>query len=168
MIRRGVMLTVIIFLFVFTCWNFYTKALRYEPLSGVAANKQGRKEAVSSLSAKYQPAWGKEIHDRNLFNPSRSYREPKSSGSAEALLPLEPPKKPELVLKGIILDTFGEYVAYLEIDKAKAIAMRRGDKTDNIELVDISGRKTVLKWNDELIELTIDKIKTITNPRVTK
>jgi hypothetical protein len=46
--------------------------------------------------------------------------------------------------------------------------MRKGDKTENIELIDISGRKAVLKWNDETMNLTLDKIKTIENPKAAR
>jgi hypothetical protein len=44
--------------------------------------------------------------------------------------------------------------------------MRKGDKIEDVELVDISDRKIVLQWNTEKINLTMDKIKTIVKPRL--
>ena len=83
--------------------------------------------------------------------------------------PPPPPRKPEMTLKGIVLETFGDYVAYIEIDKAKPVPVRKGDKTEeNIEVVDVTDRKVVLKWNNEIINLSVDKVRTITNPRGTR
>ena len=64
-------------------------------------------------------------------------------------------------LKGIILDQFGEYIAYIEKDKAKAVAARKGDRFDDVEVVDVQQKSVELKWNEENILLSLDRIKTI-------
>lgn len=167
MIRKIFILILVAFLFIYMAWNFYNKALSYNPLAEVSLKKIKMRSPEVSLGTKYKPAWGKEIYEKNLFNPLRTYKEPKPFVPVVAPV-VEPPKRPDMALKGIVLDTFGDYVAYIEIDKAKATPMRKGDKTENIELIDISDRKAVLKWNDEIIDLSIDRIRTITNPRTMK
>jgi len=165
MIRKIFMLAVVFSLFVYTGWNFYAKALRYDPLAEVTVRKMKQRENETFVFAKYRPAWSRDIHEKNLFTPTRGYQEPRPFVPPPPPPP-PPPRKPEMVLKGIVLDSFGDYVAYIEIDKAKATPMRKGDKAEDIEVVDISGRHVVLKWNNETIDLNIDKIKTITNPRM--
>ncbi|MHB8882002.1 MAG: hypothetical protein ACYC69_10905 [Thermodesulfovibrionales bacterium] len=165
MIRQVCIVCVAGLLFLAAAGNFYYKALRHDPLAEVSVKKAGLPEPEKALPAAYRPAWSPAIHEKNLFSPNRTYIEPKPVQPAQAV---EPPKMPELVLKGVVLDSFNEYVAYIEIGKAKALPMRKGDKTENLELIDISGRKAVLKWNDEMITLNLDKIKTIDNPKGTK
>ena len=168
MIKKILMISAGAVLFIFSIWNFYTGAIRYNPLSESLVKRSSGKGIESLLAFKYSPAWNPDIHEKNLFSPNRSYIEPKPVSTVIVPPPPPPPRKPEMLLKGIVLDLFGDYVAYIEIDKAKALPMRKGDKTDDIDVVDVSDRKVVLKWNNEMIELAVDKIKTISNPRATK
>jgi hypothetical protein len=168
LIKKILLITAGAVLSVFSVWNFYTGAIRYNPLSEVTAKTSGAKEAEVLLSFKYSAAWTKDIHEKNLFSPNRSYMEPVPVAAVNVPPPPPPPRKPEMLLKGIVLDLFGDNIAYIEIDKAKALPMRKGDKTDDIDVIDVSDRKVVLKWNNEIIELSVDKIKTISNPRATR
>lgn len=169
MIRKIFMLAVVSVLFCYMAWNFYTGALKFDPMSEVSFKKGKTPQPVASLFTKNRAGWNQAIYDKNIFSPNRSYREPKPPAPPPPPpVYVEPPKKPELQLRGIVLDTFGEYVAYIEINKGKAVPMRRGDKLETIEVVEISDRRVVLQWNDEEINLSVDKIKTILNPRVTK
>ncbi len=156
MIRRTVMLVLITALFAYTCWNFYMKAVAYDPLAGDSAGGRTVRAQDKPLQ-QYQQAWSAAIYEKNVFSPNRTYREPKSASGAGA----EKPKQPDFALTGIIQDRFGEYVAFVVIDKAKPVAMHKGDKTGDIELVDVSKRRAVLKWYDELIDLSMERIKTI-------
>ncbi|TAN41352.1 MAG: hypothetical protein EPN25_05120 [Nitrospirae bacterium] len=165
MIRQVCIVCVAGLLFLAASGNFYYKALQHDPLAEVSVKKARLSVPEKSLPAAYKPAWSPVIHEKNLFSPNRTYKEPKPVLTAEQLKAIEPPKRPELALKGVVQDSFNEYVAYIEIGKAKALPMRKGDKTENLELIDISGRKAVLKWNDEMITLNLDKIKTIDNPK---
>ena len=167
MIRKLFFLGVACTLFLFTIWSFYNDALTYDPLAGFSAKKTKPSGAVGPQNV-YKPAAGKEMYEKNLFSPARALVIPKPVVPASQMAVVEPPKRPELALKGIVLDNFGDYVAILEIDKARAVQMRKGDKNDSIEVADIMARTVVLKWNDELINLSLDKIKTIDNPRATK
>lgn len=171
MIRRGCTVGVAVLLLLFTAWNFYFRGLRHDPYAGLSDTKVKQKAqgpaGQASSPVMFVPGWTADIHEKNLFSPGRTYREPKPPAAANPV-PVEPPKPPEIVLKGVILDSFGEYVAYIEVDKARPVPMRKGDKTENIELIDISGRKAVLKWNNETMNLSLDKIKTIENPKAAK
>ena len=108
------------------------------------------------------------IYEKNLFNTLRTYLEPKPVRAA-APPPPPPPKKPDLALKGIVLDTFGDYVGYVEINQAKSTQVRKGDKVEDIEVSDITEKAVVLKWMNETITLTIEKVKTLSSkPRAGK
>ena len=162
MIRKLFMLGAVLALFLYTVWNFYAEALSYDPLSAVSV-KQPKVKGPEQVVSAYRPAWSREIQDKNLFSPARTYNVPKPVPVSVFVPP--PPRRPELALRGIVLNTFGEYVGFIEIDKAKAAPMRKGDKIADIEVIDISDRKVVLQWNNEKINLSIDKIKTLNRPR---
>jgi len=103
----------------------------------------------------------KEMWKRDPFAYKLNISPERSDLSAEAF----PSEMPHLVLKGIVSDTFGEYICYIEIDRAKAVPMRKGDKLDDIKVIDISSRNVVLKWHGETISLSNGAIKTIDKPR---
>jgi hypothetical protein len=144
---------------VVAAWKFYKNAIAYDPLDRDAVKHAAIKETVLAKSA-YTPAWDKDISEKNLFSPSRTYLEPKP---VPVTVTVPPPQRPALVLKGIVLDTFGDFAAYLEINQAKAVPLRKGDKVEEIEVTDISEKKVVLQWNNETITMSIEKVKTISN-----
>lgn len=166
MIRKIVILIIVGALFLFVGWQFTVKAVLYNPLSELLVKKAKIRESEPT-KAIYAAAWDKVIYEKNLFNTLRTYKEPKPV--RPAVPPPPPPKRPELALKGIILDTFGEYVAYVEINQAKSTQLRKGDKVEDIEVSDISEKSVVLKWLGETITLTIEKVKTLSSkPRAGK
>jgi hypothetical protein len=164
MIRKIGMLAAVFFLFLYAVWNFYSQALVLDPLSEVAVERPRQESHEAGAGAAYRPEWSKGITEKNLFSPARSYREQKPVASA----PPVPEKRPEFVLKGIVLDSYGDYVAYLEIDKSKPLAVRKGDKIEKTEIVGVSARQAVLKWNGEIIDLSLERIRTIDNSKVAK
>lgn len=167
MIRKLGLLAATAVLFVFVAWNFMTEGLLYNPLSEGIVKKAKIKESVPSKTS-YSAAWDASIAEKNLFNPLRTYKEPKPPAPPPPPPP-PPPKKPDLVLKGIVLDTFGDYVAYVEINQQKVTQLRKGDKVEDIEVSDITEKSVVLKWLNETITLTIEKVKTLSGkPRTGK
>jgi len=156
MIRKIVMLALVVSLFCYTAWYFYGGAVAYDPLGGLAGGDRPAGRAAEETAAGDEPAWDSAIHEKNLFSPERTYREPKP-----VVAPPPRPKRPELALKGVVVDRHGEYVAYIVIDKAKPLAMRKGDKSGDVALVDVSEKRAVVKWYDEMIDLSMEKIKTI-------
>ncbi len=164
MIRKLAMLFLMAGVAIFSAWKFYVNALAYDPLDEEAVKHAKIKESVVTKSV-YAPAWGEEIHEKNLFSPQRSYQEPKPVPVGPP--PVELPKRPELVLKGIVLDTFGDYVAYVEINQARATPLRKGDKIEGVEVSDVTEKKVVLKWYTEMITMSIEKVKTLSSrPRM--
>jgi len=164
MIRKLIILGAVLCMVFYTIWNFYSEALSYDPMSAVSV-KQPKIKKSDEIASAYSPAWSREIQGKNLFSPARTYSEPKP---VPVSVPIVPPRRPELALRGIVLNTFGEYVGFIEIDNAKAVPMRKGDKIQDIEVSDISARKVVLQWNNETINLSIEKIKTLNKPRTTE
>jgi hypothetical protein len=160
MIRKAAILVLIAGVTIFAAWKFYVNAIAYDPLDEGAVKHATIKESALSKSV-YAPAWGKEIHEKNLFSPTRTYKEPRPAPVMAA--PVEPPKRPDLVLKGIVLDTFGEFVAFIEINQAKAAPLRKGDKVEEVEVIDITEKKVVLKWYTETITMSIEKVKTLSS-----
>jgi len=166
MIRKIVMLVIVAALFFFMSWKFTVSALLYNPLADTLVKKAKIRESEPTKAA-YAAAWDKIIYEKNLFNTLRTYMEPKPVRAA--VPPPPPPKKPDLALRGIVLDTFGDYVAYIDINQATTTQLRKGDKVEEIEVSDITEKAVVLKWLNETITLTIEKVKTLSgNPRAGK
>ena len=129
--------------------------------------KKAKIRESEPTKATYAAAWDKIIYEKNLFSAQRTYMEPKPVRIAAP--PPPPPKRPDLALKGIVLDTFGDYVAFIEINQAKSTQLRTGDKVEDIEVSAISEKSVVLKWMDETITLSIEKVKTLSGkPRAGK
>lgn len=166
MIRKIVLLIAVAALFLFVSWKFTVNAVRYNPLSDILVKKAKIRESEPTKPT-YTAAWDKIIYEKNLFSALRTYMEPKPVRVAAP--PPPPPKRPDLALKGIVLDTFGDYVAYIEINQAKSTQLRTGDKVEDIEVSAISEKAVVLKWLDETITLSIEKVKTLSGkPRAGK
>lgn len=166
MIRKIAMLVIVAALFIAAGWKFTVGAVLYNPLSDILVKKARIRESEPT-KAEYAAAWDKIIYEKNLFNTLRTYKEPKPVRSD--VPPPPPPKKPDLALKGIIQDTFGDFVAFIEINQNRSTQLRKGDKVEDIEVSDISEKEVVLKWLNETITLTIEKVKTLSSkPRAGK
>lgn len=163
MIIRWVVLAFLCFAVLVLSIDMYKEAIIYNPLKSIEIS--GREAANNGKKALpvFEAAWGREIVENNLFSSTRSPVQPKPQLQGKAAEP--PPKRPDMNLKGIILDQFGEYIAYIEKDKAKAVAARKGDRFDDVEVVDVQQKSVELRWNEENILLSLDRIKTIKRPR---
>ncbi|MBI4684021.1 MAG: hypothetical protein HY755_02355 [Nitrospirae bacterium] len=133
----------------------------YNPLNGIEADKRNsmgeQKQKLSAL----ETGWSKDIIDKNLFSPLRGYVPPPPK--PKIVKPVEPPpRRPELSLRGIVQDQFGEYVAYVEKDRDLPVPLKKGDRLEDVEVVSIDQKNVELKWREETIALTLNKIKTIT------
>ena len=159
MIRKNAILIIIFSVALLSVWKFYLNAIAYDPLDSGAV-KHARLRETPLVKSLYAPAWEKNIAEKNLFNPLRTFKEPKPvpAGASAA-----PPRRPDLALKGIVLDTHGDFIAYLEINQAKPVPLHMGDKVEEIEVTDISEKRVVLKWNGEIITMSIEKVRTISS-----
>lgn len=163
MIIRWVILVFLCLAVLVLSIDMYKEAIIYNPLKSIEIS--GREAANNGKKALpvFEAAWGREIVDNNLFSSTRSPVQPKPQPQGKAAEP--PPKRPDMNLKGIILDQFGEYVAYIEKDKVKAVPVRKGDRFDDVDVVDVQQKSVELRWNEENILLSLDRIKTIKRPR---
>ena len=78
MTRRLIILGAVFCMLLYTVWNFYAEALRYDPMSAVAV-KQAIVKKSNEIVPAYSPAWSMEIQAKNLFSPART-----SSGTCGA------------------------------------------------------------------------------------
>lgn len=168
MIRRWFLLGLLC-LAVFALFkNMYKEAIMYNPMDGIQADSRATIKDGDHASPVFEAAWSKEIIDNNLFNPTRTPFQPqlpphvKSQADIKAV---ELPKRPDLQLKGVVLDQSEDLIAYIEKDRAKAVPVRKGDKLDDVEVIDVQQKSVELKWNEEIISLTLERIKTIKKPR---
>ncbi|GAB4484861.1 MAG: hypothetical protein OHK006_09920 [Thermodesulfovibrionales bacterium] len=164
MIRKLAMVAAMALLFAYTAWNFYDEVIR-QPAGPGGPGERRAAEGRTLKVRKSDGAWSAAIHEKNLFSPDRTYVEPKPIPIVVPKPVEPPPKRPEVVLKGIVLDTFGDYIGYIEIDQAKPTPVRKGDKVEEIEVLDVQEKKVVLQWKTEQMTLSMDKIKTIRNPK---
>ena len=171
MIRRWFILGILAVVMVSLLWNFYREVVVYHAMDAVQKTREISKVPQTSIPL-YKPAWNKKIVSKNLFSKLRGYTPPPPPPSAKPAEPELPPVvlvPPELNLSGIILDQYGEYIAFIQKDGGSPKRVRKGDSFDGILVVDIAVREVKLLWNDEELNLSMKKIRTVpktkTRPR---
>jgi hypothetical protein len=130
-------------------WHFLTSAALYDPLARVDLRKP-ETGAGEALKNEFTVAWGDEIIENNLFSPDRKRPSPRARSSAPVDI-----KQPEMALKGVTLTRGGDYEAYLQIDKQQPVLIKKGDRLDDIQVVEIKEKTVQLKWKHKIIELTL-------------
>lgn len=148
----------------FLLWDFIVDGMMYDPLDGIKDKAAAVSKDESVEPRGYSVAYNAVIRKKNLFDSSRKDTppSPQKPVAPKAQKPPEPPPvKPELKLKGIITDSFGDFVAYVEKDGSRAVALRVGDIIGEVEVLDVSERTIMLLWMDEKIELSMVKVKII-------
>ena len=70
-ILGGAALLLVACLLLYTAWNFYEKAISFDPLAEVSVRKIRQKEAEKPFADKFKPAWSKVIFEKNLFSPGQ-------------------------------------------------------------------------------------------------
>jgi len=120
-------------------------------------------EDAERVAPSFEPAWGKVITDRNLFSPLRGVPPPPPPAAfapkAEEATPK--PERPLLILRGIVLNQFGEHVALIEKKGARPMPLRKGDHLDDVLVLEVREKSVELLWNEEKINLSIEKVKTL-------
>ena len=171
MIRRWFILGILAVVMVSLLWNFYREVVVYHAMDAVEKTEKISKVPPKDIP-RYKPAWNKGIVNKNLFTKLRGYTPPPPPPSAKPAEPELPPVvlvPPELNLNGIILNQYGEYIAFIQKDGGSPKRVRKGDTFDGILVVDISVREVQLLWNEEELTLSMKKIKSVpktkTRPR---
>jgi hypothetical protein len=171
MIRQWFILSVLFLVTAGLLWNFVTEVLLYSPLEKIQATEKDPQEKAIT-EADFKAAWGPEIHSANLFSLRRGV--PPKRPKVRVTKPPKPvtppppkavkptPRRPVLKLNGIIVNQFGEYVAYIVRNSQAAVPLREGDVLDDIQVISINERAVKLMWLEEEIELSLSKIETLT------
>lgn len=142
--------------------DFVGDVVLYNPLRDIGEKAERVLGEETGELRGYASAYDDVILKKNLFQSSRSDSPQVQRKQVMADEPSDlPPTRPELKLKGIITDSFGDFVAYVEKDGAKAIAVRTGDIFGDVEVLDIAERTILFVWMEEKIELSMKKVKII-------
>lgn len=164
MIIKWVMITLLSVIVMLSFINFYQHVIQYE-----AVRTPNEKNEPSHMKKKNpllpEKGWIEDILSHNIFSPARSYKDDPGPVT-EVEIVQAPLKQPELILKGVILNQYNVYIAYIEKDGQKAIGVRSGDKIGDIEVMDISNQSVILKWNAETITLTLKRVESLDKKRV--
>ncbi|GBE36585.1 hypothetical protein BMS3Bbin07_00733 [bacterium BMS3Bbin07] len=159
MIIKWVMITLLSVIVMLSFINFYQNVIQYEPV-----RTPNEKNEPSNMKKKKplmpEKGWIEDILSHNIFSPARSYKDDPGPVT-EVEIVQAPLKQPELILKGVILNQYNVYIAYIEKDGQKAIGVRSGDKIGDIEVMNISNQSVMLKWNAETITLTLKRVESL-------
>lgn len=157
MMRRWVISAMLSLVFVSSVFSFYKEVLDYNPVGNIDGTIAHREDGIR-VTHFLKPAWGKEIVERNLFSPWRGHKPPPPPKPLVQAQPAPIPK-PNMVLNGIILDTLGEYAAYLRLNGIETGDLKKGDTAGDIRIIDVSERSVEILWNDEIIKLSLEETK---------
>ena len=151
-------------LLVVLLWDFGQRALFYSPLSpSQSTTRPGVPEKLDNTSD-LKPSWGPEIEARDLFSQGRSARASASGSTPDTKSQRDqapPPKeqlteiRPNLTLSGIIINQFGEYVAYVILDNQNPIGVRIGEELGGAKVTAIDKRSVTLNWKGSAIKLSL-------------
>jgi hypothetical protein len=163
MIRQWFILAVLCAVTTVIAWDFVTKSLLYSPIAEIQSAEKPEQEQAAPIK-EFRHVWGREIVNSNLFSPQRGYTPPPVVKAEPAVIEEEvkmPVPRPNFNLNGIILNQFGEYVAYIQVDNERAMPVREGDSFAGAKVLKILERSVEMEWNGETIWLALSKIKTI-------
>jgi hypothetical protein len=166
MIRRWFILGILVLVMVSLLWNFYREVVVYHAMDAVKETQAEAKRAPKQ-APQYSPAWDEGIINNNLFGKSRNYiaKQAPIIDEGEVETPAVELVPPDLNLNGIILDQYGEFVAFIQEGQGKPKRARKGDEIAGALVVDITAREVKLLWNDEEITLSMKKIQTVPRKR---
>ncbi len=143
-------------------WNFAERVLLYDPAEGFAQSGQAT-EASEAPGAVHKKAWGREIMDRNLFNPNRKTSRETNTVTREVEAPQQiardvvvaPEPMPVVTLSGIIKNPDGSYTAYIKVGANPLSGVRVGDLMHEISVNGIEERRVELDWRGNSISLSL-------------
>lgn len=156
---RHVILTGLILLFCASLWYCIQAFRASAPVEETVA--QEIKESGAKEEEKTGPrADYAVLVQKNLFHPERRFVEKAAQGADQSAL-APPAVMPALLLKGVVQDAGGEFIAYVSIDGKKAQPLRVGDRIDDIKVIGITATDVTLKWFSTDVKLTLAKVKSM-------
>lgn len=158
----GVMLVITTGAFV----NFANKALLYNPLARIEQTEMASNDKAITQQ-EYKAAWGLEILQNNLFSKARGGSietpvTPNTDAPDRQDMQEQLDEKPQLSLSGIIVNQYGEFVAYIKKQNDAAVPYMIGDVIDEVIIENINDRSVQFIWYGEKFELSLSKIETLT------
>jgi hypothetical protein len=158
LILRGIIIAVLSLVFLISSIKFYKNVIKYKPVK--IKYQLSEKKQIDETDFKIKEIeWEKEITDKNLFSPDRSFKH-RAEDKVEKEEPLTTSITPDLTLKGIVLNQYNEYIAYIKKGNEKTMAVRAGDQIDNIKVLQIREREVVLEWEGQKMTLSLRSAKT--------
>jgi|GEM_PF-2906098 hypothetical protein len=140
---------------VYSFIGIYKNVINYEPVK--ASTEKNRSIMIQIPSVSHiDERWAEEVIDKNLFIPSRGYveKEPVAIPQPEP----EEPEMPEIILKGIVYDQYGQYIAILQIGNEKPVKLTEGDSLGELNVKRIDDHSVTLLWGDRVLELTFKQV----------
>ena len=159
MIRRWFILGGLAAVLLGLMWSFYTEVVVYHPVQYVFKRTVKPAKAEQKAPGRFQPAWDARIAGKDLFSEMRGTVPPAPPVVKKPEAPTVDTTPPQLALSGIILNQFGEYIAYISKDGGPTKRVRKDDVFDGVLVLDIKPRRVTLMWNDEEIVLSMRQMK---------
>jgi hypothetical protein len=160
MIRKWFSLGILGLVVVILSVHFFSQAVLYSPLEGKGRTAERADAALKKAPAGFKRAWTPDIQEKNLFSQARGYVAPAPPPGALNNAVPEPPQRPDFTLRGIMAEK-GYEVAILDNGKGRTFSARVGDVVDNAQVMEIGEKDVKLRWMQEDIVLSIEKVKTL-------
>jgi len=161
MTRQKAIIWSLMGLIILLLWDFGNRALFYHPLAASVESARPATPEKEEKKPDLKTAWGVEIERKNLFSESRAVRispadkvNSTPAQDAAANMP-QVEVRPNITLSGIIVNQFGEYVAYLKFGALEPVGIRKGETVEGVKVRSIDNRKVSLDWRGSEFELTL-------------
>lgn len=159
MVLRGIVIAAVSLIFLIFSIKFYKNVIKYKPVK-VEYKLSEKKEVDKKRGLKLKEiVWDRVITEKNIFSPDRSFS-PRVEPKAEKGEPLTTPEIPDLTLKGIVLNQYNEYVAYIKKDNEKTMAIRAEEQIGDIKVLQVREREVLLEWRGQKMTLSLRSAKT--------
>jgi len=164
MTRQKAIIWSLIGLLTLLLWDFGNRALFYHPLAVSGESTRPATPEKEEGKPGLKTTWGVEIEQKNLFSESRAVRiSPADAAFGFNTAPMQdaaangPPVevRPNIILSGIIINQFGEYVAYLKFDGQEPVGIRKGETVEGVKVISLDERSVSLDWKGSGFELTL-------------
>ncbi len=154
--RYHLLLVLCLIYLAYASYSLYT-ALSYRP--GQFRPPERVKTEIEIPSPTEPPEdWVGLVVQKNLFVPGRGEPPPEPEIVPEEVPHEEVPRE-EIVLKGIVYNQYGEYIAILQIGEKKPVRLKTGESVGEVKVMRIDDRTVGLMYGDIPLELTFKQVE---------
>ena len=156
----------LILLLMLLSWDFTQSVILYDPLEATGTTAPSAAATARTTEPELtmsRPAWGDEILTYNLFSKSRGREMPLDSaettdisGSGGITGIEDVTIRPDVKLSGIIKNQFGEFVAYIKVEKDPPVAVRTGEVVRGMKIMEIRQRSVTVEWKGSNFDLNLN------------